>query len=58
MNNLFSLQTKQMQTKERVCSDSAGLGWIWAMDAFSSIYLELKQSILVAQGQEMKSKLV
>lgn len=47
-----------MQTKERVCSDSAGLGWIWAVDAFSSIYLELKQSTLVAQGQEMKSKLV
>lgn len=58
MNNLFSLQTKQMQTKERVSSDSAWLGWIWAMDAFSSIHLELKQSILVAQGQEMKSKLV
>jgi hypothetical protein len=24
----------------------------------SSIYLELKQSVLVAQGQEMKTKLV
>lgn len=51
MNNLFSLQIKQMQTKERVCSDTTVLGWVLAMDAFSSIYLELKQSILAAQGQ-------
>lgn len=53
-----SLQIKQMPTKERACSDSTVSEWVLAMDAFSSIYLELKQSILVAQGQERKSRLV
>lgn len=55
MHSFSFPQINQKQTRERVCSDSL-LFWPWM--PVSSIYLELKQSVLVAQGQEMKTKLV
>lgn len=55
MHSFSFPQINQKQTREWVCSDSL-LFWPWM--PVSSIYLELKQSVLVAQGQEMKTKLV